>query len=280
MRGAGPGFEMRYNRGFMADAHDSHILVERRPDGVAWVTLNRPDARNALSRQVNLDLAALAADLGRDPDVRAVVLTGAGDKAFCAGADLKERKGVIAGQTGPYIDAISGAINAWARMPKATLAVLNGHAFGGGMELALACDFRVAVDDAQMALTEVRLGIMPGAGGTQRLPRLIGVARAKELILLGRRIDARRALEIGLLMQISPRERLRADAEAVVAELAACAPRSVEMAKQAIDRGMEVGIDEGLRIERACYDVTLFTEDRNEGLRAFAEKRPPRYTGR
>ena len=259
---------------------EQQVLVERRDDGAVWVTLNRPEARNALSRQVNLELAELAADLGRDRDVRAVVLTGAGDKAFCAGADLKERKGVSAAQSGPYIDAISGAIDAWARMPKPTLAVLNGHAFGGGMELMLACDLRMAVDGALMALTEVRLGIMPGAGGTQRLPRLIGAARAKELILLGRRIDAQRALDIGLVMQVSPRERLREDAEAVVAELTGCAPRSVEMAKQAIDRGSEVGIDEGLRIERACYDVTLFTEDRDEGLRAFAEKRPPRYTGR
>ncbi len=260
--------------------HTSHILVERWEDGVAWVTLNRPEALNALSRQVNLDLAQLADELGRDRDVRAVVLTGAGDKAFCAGADLKERKGVSADETGSYVDAISGAINAWARLPKATLAVLNGHAFGGGMELALACDMRIAVDEAQLGLTEVRLGIIPGAGGTQRLPRLIGAARAKELILLGQRISAARAHEIGLVMQVSPRARLREDAEAILAKLAGCAPRSLEMAKQAIDRGGEVGIDEGLRIERACYDVTLFTEDRNEGLRAFAEKRPPRYTGR
>ena len=148
------------------------------------------------------------------------------------------------------------------------------------MELALACDMRIAVDEAQLGLTEVRLGIIPGAGGTQRLPRLIGAARAKELILLGRRISAARAHEIGLVMQVSPRARLREDAEAILAELSGCAPRSLEMAKQAIDRGCEIGIDEGLRIERACYDVTLFTEDRNEGLRAFAEKRPPRYTGR
>jgi methylglutaconyl-CoA hydratase len=257
-----------------------HIRVERRADGVVWVTLNRPDALNALSRQVNQDLARLAAELGSDRSVRAVALTGAGDKAFCAGADLKERKGVSAEDTGAYVDAISGAIDAWARLPKATIAVMNGHAFGGGMELALACDLRLAVEGAQMGLTEVRLGIIPGAGGTQRLPRLIGVARAKELVLLGRRIDAARAYEIGLVMQVSPRSRLQQDADAVLAELAGCAPRSVEMAKQAIDRGVEVGIDEGLRIERACYDVTLFTEDRNEGLRAFAEKRPPRYTGR
>ncbi|WP_428262845.1 enoyl-CoA hydratase-related protein [Haliangium sp.] len=257
-----------------------HLQVERDPDGVAWVTIDRPEARNALSRPLNLDLTRLAGALGADPDVRAVVLTGSGDKAFCAGADLKERKGVSAADTGAYVDAISGAINAWARLPRPTLALMNGSAFGGGMELALACDFRIAVEGAQMALTEVRLGIMPGAGGTQRLPRLIGVARAKELILLGRRIDAARALEIGLVMQVAAREGLRDAAAAVLAELAGCAPRSVEMSKQAIERGIEVGIDEGLRIERACYEVTLFTEDRNEGLRAFAEKRSPRYTGR
>lgn len=258
----------------------SPIQVERRGGGIVWVTLNRPDARNALSREVNLGLIELARELGEDRDVRAVVLTGAGDKAFCAGADLKERKGVAANQARPYIDAISGAINAWATMPKATLAVLNGSAYGGGLELALACDFRIAVDTAELGLTEVRLGIMPGAGGTQRLPRLIGVARAKELIMLGRRIDAARALEIGLIMQMAPRERLNLDASTIIAELSSCAPRSIEMAKAAIDRGIDVGIDEGLRIERACYDVTLVTEDRDEGLRAFAEKRPPQYRGR
>lgn len=255
------------------------ILVERRDDGAVWVTLNRPEARNALSRQVNLELAELALKLGDDPSVRVVLITGAGDKAFCAGADLKERKGVTADQTKPYVDAISRAINRWANMPKPTIGVINGYAFGGGTELALACDLRVASDSAQFGLTEVRLGIMPGAGGTQRLTRLVGVARAKELILLGRRIDARRALDIGLVMQVVPADELRDAAELVVTEILGCAPRSVEMAKAAIDRGVDVGIDEGLRIERACYDVTLFTEDRDEGLKAFAEKRPPRYKG-
>jgi methylglutaconyl-CoA hydratase len=255
------------------------ILVDRRADGVVWVTLDRPEAHNALSRQVNLDLADLAHDLGKDAAVRVVLITGAGEQAFCAGADLKERKGVSADQTGPYVHAISRAIHAWGAMPRPTIAVVNGYAFGGGMELALACDFRIASRRAQFGLTEVRLGIMPGAGGTQRLPRLIGVARAKELILLGRRIDAQRALDIGLVMELCPPEELRERADALAAELLGCAPRSVAMAKDAIDRGIDERIDEGLRIERACYEVTLFTEDRNEGLRAFAEKRPPRYKG-
>ncbi|MCP4443869.1 MAG: enoyl-CoA hydratase [Myxococcales bacterium] len=257
----------------------SNLLVEMK-NGVAHVTLNRPAARNALSKATNEELTELAAKLGGNQEVRAVALRGAGDKSFCAGADLKERKGVAPEETGPYVDAISGAINAWARIPQPTIAVVNGFAFGGGMELAIACDLRIASENAQFGLTEVRLGIMPGAGGTQRLPRLIGVANAKELILLGSRIDAARALRLGLVLDVVPYAELDARVGAMLSDLALCAPRSTCMAKRAIDRGIEVGIDEGLRIERDCYEVTLFTEDRNEGLRAFAEKRPPKYTGR
>ena len=249
-------------------------------DHVAWVTLARPEARNALSRAVNVELAAIAARLGADDEVRVVVLTGAGDQAFCAGADLKERKGIPAAESQPFIDAISGAIDAWARLPKPTLCALNGSAYGGGLELALACDLRIAVDDAELGLTEVRLGIMPGAGGTQRLPRLIGVAAAKELILLGRRITATRAQALGLVIAAVPRADLRAAIDGLLAELAGCAPRSLAMAKAAIDRGVDLPIDEALRIERQCYDVTLFSADRDEGLLAFAERRPPRFTGR
>jgi methylglutaconyl-CoA hydratase len=242
----------------MSESSD-HVRVERTEGGAAWVTLNRADARNALSRAVNLELVRIARELGDDPAVRAIVLIGAGDQAFCAGADLKERKGVPAAQAKPYIDAISGAIDAWARIPKPTIAAMNGSAYGGGLELALACDFRICVQTAEMGLTEVRLGIMPGAGGTQRLPRLIGAAAAKEMILLGRRVSAVRALEIGLVSAAVSAADLRATVEAMLAELAACAPRSVAMAKAAIDRGIDVGIDEGLRIERQCYDVTLFS---------------------
>jgi methylglutaconyl-CoA hydratase len=264
----------------MSEPVSSSILVERAAGGAVWVTLNRPDARNALSKAVNLELARLARELSDDPDVRAVVLTGAGDAAFCAGADLKERKGVPAAQAKPYIDAIGGGIDAWAHIAKPTICALNGSAYGGGLELALACDFRIAVSTAEVGLTEVKLGIMPGAGGTQRLPRLIGAAAAKEMILLGRRIGAERALAIGLVSAVVAPGALRSAVDAMLGELDACAPRSVAMAKAAIDRGIDVGIDEGLRIERQCYDVTLFSEDRDEGLRAFAEKRPPRFTGR
>jgi enoyl-CoA hydratase/carnithine racemase len=262
------------------DAADpTEVLFERR-GGVAWVTLNRPAARNALSRAVNLRLADLAQDLDHDEDTRVIEITGAGDHAFCAGADLRERRGVPAAEAAPYINAIGNAINFWADIRKPTIAAMNGAAFGGGLELAMACDFRVLVEDAVVGLTEVRLGIMPGAGGTQRLPRLIGEARAKEMILLGRRITAARALEIGLVHQVVPRPGLVAAVDGLVAELAACAPLSVQQAKTAIELGFGKPMIEALELERQLYDVTLFSEDRDEGLAAFAAGRPPVFRGR
>ncbi len=257
----------------------SDVLVEKRGT-TAWVTLNRPAVRNALSRDVNNRLSELALELAQDESVRAFVITGAGDRAFCAGADLKERRGVPAAESGSYINAIAGAINSWADLRKPTIAAMNGSAYGGGLELALACDFRILVEGAEVGLTEVRLGIMPGAGGTQRLPRIIGEARAKEMILLGRRISAARALEIGLVSQVVPHAGLVAAVEALLAALEGCAPLSVQQAKAAIERGFGRPIDEALELERQLYDVTLYSEDRDEGLAAFAEGRPPRYQGR
>ena len=256
----------------------SEIVVEKR-NGVAWVTLNRPEAMNALSRSVNHQLGELEAELDHDEEVRAIVITGTGDKAFCAGADLKERRGVSAEDSGSYINAIASAINDWGALRKPTIAAMNGSAFGGGLELAMACDFRIGVEGSEVGLTEVRLGIMPGAGGTQRLPRLVGEARAKELIMLGRRISIRRALEIGLVHQVVPRAQLTAAVEMVLTELAGCAPLSVLHAKSAIERGYGLPLEQALEIERQCYDVTLFSEDRNEGLAAFAAKRPPSFQG-
>ncbi len=257
----------------------SEILVEQQ-GSVMWVTLNRPDVRNALSRAVNLRMQDIAAEMLDREDVHAVVLTGAGEKAFCAGADLKERRGVPAAESASFINAIAGAIGSWGELRKPTICMMNGSAYGGGLELAMACDFRILVDGAEVGLTEVKLGIMPGAGGTQRLPRLVGEARAKELILLGRRVPAARALEIGLVHQVVSKDKLKPTVEGLLAELAGCAPLSVAQAKSAIERGYGKPLGEALGIERECYDVTLFSEDRDEGLAAFAEGRPPRYKGR
>ena len=253
-------------------------IVTELSGGTFWITLNRPDARNALSRAVNLELAQIAGNV--PSEARAVVITGAGEKAFCAGADLKERKGVPASESGPYINAIAGAINAVGAMKKPTICMMNGSAYGGGLELALACDFRILVEGAEVGLTEVKLGIMPGAGGTVRLTRLVGEARAKEMILLGRRVHAADALRFGVVNQVVPRAGLRAAADALLAELSACAPLSVTQAKAAIEGGHALAVDAALAFERTCYDVTLFSEDRNEGLAAFAEGRAPQYKGR
>jgi len=255
------------------------LVVEYR-DTIVWVTLNRPAVRNALSRDLNVELEELTRELNERTDLRAAVITGAGDKAFCAGADLKERRGVPAEETAPYLNAIAGAIFGWAQLRIPTICAMNGSAYGGGLELALACDFRLLVEGAEVGLTEVKLGIMPGAGGTQQLPRLIGEARAKELILLGRRVSAARALEIGLVHQVVPAGGLTAAVEAMLAELAGCAPISVQAAKAAIERGYGKPLAEGLEIEHQQYQRTLFSEDRNEGLAAFAAGRPPVYRGR
>jgi len=257
----------------------SVILVEKQ--GVAaWVTLNRPDALNALSGELLRALEEAAGELGADPSVRLVAFTGAGDRAFSAGADLKERRGMTEAQTRERIDLINRCFTSIARLPKLTVAAINGGAFGGGLELALSCDVRIAVSTAKLGLTEVTLGIMPGAGGTQRLARAVGAARAKEMILLGRRIDAARAQEIGLVADVVPPGGLAEAVARLADEVTGAAPISVAVAKEAIDRGLDVALDEGLVIERQCYEATLATEDRNEGLRAFAEKRPPRYQGK
>ena len=257
----------------------AEILVEEQ-NGVVWVTLNRPDVRNALSRAVNLQLQEIAVGFEQRDDVRLVVLTGAGDKAFCAGADLKERKGVAAADTGPYLNAIAGAIERWGDIKQPTLCLMNGSAYGGGLEIAMACDFRILVEGAEVGLTEVRLGIMPGAGGTVRMPRLIGEARAKELIMTGKRISAARAHEIGLVNQVVARDQLRAAGDAFSAQILECAPLSVMSAKSAIERSYGRTISDALEIERECYERTLYSEDRDEGLAAFAEGRKPRYQGR
>jgi enoyl-CoA hydratase len=243
------------------------------------LTLNRPEALNALSFAIVRQISEAFDDVANSKS-RALIVTGAGDKAFCAGADIKELRNrtLMAQKRGAQLgQAIFAKLDT---LPMPSVAVINGYAFGGGLELALACTFRLATRNAKMGLPEIKLGLIPGYGGTQRLPRLIGVPRAKEMIMLGRRIPASMALEYGLVNQVAPASGLRAAVDGILAELAGCAPLSVTVAKQAIQRGIEVSIDQGVQIERDLYELTLSTDDRNEGLAAFAEKRPPRFTGR
>ncbi len=258
------------------------LVVERRRQAV-FVTLNRPDAANALSRRLVAELTGLCADLAREiaggADIRLLVLTGAGPRAFSAGADLKERRGWTLDDTRLFLGEINALMNAVAVFPRPTIAAINGSAFGGGFELALACDVRIAAETAEMGLTEVRLGIIPGAGGTQRLARVAGVAVAKELTLTGRRIGAARARELGIVTEVVPPAELPAAAARWAGEIGSAAPLALAAAKRAIDEGIALPLHEGLAIERARYEEVLVTDDRNEGLAAFAEKRPPVYKG-
>ncbi|MDZ4697237.1 MAG: enoyl-CoA hydratase-related protein [Deltaproteobacteria bacterium] len=249
-------------------------------DHVATLTFNRPAARNALSRGlVEGSLSALE-QLTGNPDVRCLVVTGAGDAAFCAGADLKERRGMDSAATEAFLDRLCMLCDGFAAFPKPVIAAINGAAFGGGLELALACDIRIAVSGAQMGLPEVTLGIFPGAGGTQRLARICGVGVAKGLILTGRRIDADEAMRLGVIHAVSAPQQLAAELSRWTQSIVDAAPLAVSQAKFAIDAGLSVDPAEGFRIARAAYRVVLHSADRNEGLAAFAEKRKPTYQGK
>jgi enoyl-CoA hydratase/carnithine racemase len=248
---------------------------------VAVLTLDREARMNALSRATILALGRYGRELAVDPSIDAIVVTGAGDKAFCAGADLKERQGMSENDVRVQVGLYRTELGPLDRSPKPVVAAINGVAFGGGLELALVCDLRVAAPHALLALPETTLGIIPGAGGTQRLPRIVGEARAKELILLGRKLDAREALAWGLVNRISPEgTSVLEDTLAWLAPVAGGAPIALGAALGAIDASFEVPLERGLEIERVRYDECLRSEDRLEALRAFAEKRKPVFAGK
>jgi enoyl-CoA hydratase len=265
---------------FPPDVPDRPELVSLQREGdLAWLTIERPDVMNCLSfptlRRMRLLLAEVAADLA----IRCVLITGAGEKAFCAGADLKERRTMPAARVPDFVRNIRRTMDDVEALPQPTIGVINGFAFGGGTELLLACDLRVCAPHALLGLTETTLAIIPGAGGTQRLPRLVGKSRAKDLILTGRRIDAAEAERMGLVNRVAPAGGLREAALELARTIAANGPVAVRAAKAAIDRGSELPLAEGLAVEAACYERVLPTQDRLEALAAFAEKRPPRYVG-
>jgi enoyl-CoA hydratase/carnithine racemase len=254
------------------------LLVEQQQH-VAHVTLNRPTALNALNTSLRRDLKQCFTDLQADPDVRLVVITGAG-RAFCAGADIKEWR-----EPSSVVEDRQDRLrlNFWEAMSRCEspiIAAINGYALGGGCELAMCCDMRIASDQAQLGLTEVTLGIIPGGGGTQRLPRLIGWGKALELILTGKRIDAHEALRLGLVEQVVPHDQLKAAVEDLAQTIISRAPLAIKYAKEAIVRGMELPLTEGLKVEAELYMLLRTTEDRMEGARAFQEKRPPQFKGR
>ncbi len=259
---------------------DTPLLIVEEKNQAAVLTLNRPKVMNCL----NFDLLFAVRDqieaLQFRSDIRSVIITGEGERAFCAGADLKERAGLTQDEVKKFILTIRNLLTAIQNLPIPVIAGVNGIALGGGTEVALASDIRIASDTATMGLTETRLAIIPGGGGTQRLPRIVGVAKAKELIFTGRRVGAAEALNIGLVNQVTAPDKLMDACLEMAAMIAETGPIAVEMAKYAIDKGIETDLATGLAIESNAYRVTIPTEDRTEGLTAFREKRKPVYKGR
>jgi enoyl-CoA hydratase len=247
--------------------------------GIARITLNRPEARNAIDSRMRSELTGAVHSAGSDPSVRGLILRGAGDKAFCAGADIKEFTPPASlvdareERTGPkWTDAIAAC-------PKPTVAAVHGYCLGGGLEIALACDIRIATGDAVFGLPEVRRAILPGAGGTQRLPRVVGLGPALRMILTGEHIGAAEALRIGLVGEVVPNGDLDAAADRLADALRRTGPRAVAYAKEAVMRGLELPLSEGLRLEGELSALLTTTQDRAEGAAAFKERRDPVYTG-
>jgi enoyl-CoA hydratase len=256
-----------------------NLLVETR-DGVSFVTVNRPAKLNALNGATIAELDAAFAAAGADAYVRGVILTGAGEKAFVAGADIAElatrspsegRELALRGQE--VLGRIEG-------LGKPVIAAINGFALGGGCELALACHLRIAAENARLGTPEVKLGLMCGYGGTQRLPRLVGRGRALELLLTGEMIDAAEALRIGLVNRVVPHEALLAEAEALLRKMLANGPLSLRFSLEAVGSGLGLPLDQALQLEATLFGLLCASEDKGEGTAAFLEKRPPRFQGK
>lgn len=264
---------------------DSHCLslknvLYERKGGIAYVTLNRPKVLNALNTPTWADLRTAFEAARDDSDVRGVILTGAGDKAFIAGADIGELAKVSAVEAEQSSRFGQEVLNLIENLGKPVVAAINGFALGGGCETAMACTIRLAVEDAKFGQPEVKLGLLPGGGGTQRLPRLVGKGRALELILSGEMISASEAYRIGLVNKVVPHADLIPHAEEILKQITANAPIAVKYALEATNRGMQTSQDEGLLLEAAYFGLCAATEDKSEGTAAFLEKRTPQFHGR
>lgn len=249
-------------------------------DNIAWITLNRPDAMNALNTAVREALPRAIRAAEADPTVRVLVLRGAGDRAFCAGADIKEFVEVPSPPDYRQQRVHDSWIAAFDQARKPIVASIHGICLGGGLEVALACDIRIAAEDALIGLPETGLGIMTGVGGSQRLPRVVGLGVALDMMLTGERISAARAREIGLVTRVVPRAELHAATAKLAAHLAARPPMAMAFAKEAVRSALDLPLRDGMRLEVDLLTLLLNTEDRLEAARAFREKRPPNFTGR
>jgi enoyl-CoA hydratase len=256
-----------------------NIMYEKK-GAIAYVTVNRPKVLNALNMATMEELRSAFSAIKNDPEVRVAILTGAGEKAFIAGADIGElaRNDAVAGKE--YTHRGQSVLELIENLGKPVIACINGFALGGGCELAMACTMRLASENAKLGQPEVKLGIIPGYGGTQRLPRLVGKGLAMQLVLAGEMITAQEAMRIGLVNEVTPQPELISRAEAIAHKIAANAPLAVQYAMEAVNRGMEMTLAEGLYLEATLFGVCCATEDKNEGTKAFLEKRAPSFKGR
>jgi enoyl-CoA hydratase len=257
-----------------------YLLIDR-DEGIAVITINRPDKYNALNEEVVAEISSAMDELAADDEVRVVIFIGAGEKAFVSGADIGVLQEFATSKAGfAHSQRGQAVMNKVENLPKPVIAAVNGYALGGGLELAMACDVRLASENARMGQTEVVIGVGMGYGGSQRLPRLVGKGMAKLMVLTGQMIDAQEALRIGLVQKVVPQAELLSEAKALAKQMAANAPGSLAAAKEAVNMGLEVDLRTGLYIESLKFGSLCPTEDYREGTTAFMEKRKPVYKGR
>lgn len=257
----------------------TNILL-RKENNIAYITINREEALNCFNYDTLHQLQQVVDAISIDPAVKVIIFTGAGDRSFSAGADLKERKTLKESDVRRNVKAIRDVFNNIANLPQPTIAAVNGYAFGGGFELMIACDFSIAAEGVKMGLTETSWAIIPGAGGTQRLPRLVGEMRAKELIFTARKFTAEEGVQLGVVLKVVQIENLLNSCEQLANEIMKNGPVAIKQAKYAITQGMNTDLQTGLAIESKAYELTIPTEDRMEALLAFSEKRNPVFLGK
>lgn len=257
----------------------SKVLIKIE-DAIAYVTINREKVLNCFDYETLCELRNIVETIHLEPEIRVVIFTGAGERAFSTGADLKERKSLNEIEVRRNVKVIRDVFQSIASLPQPTIAAVNGFALGGGFEFMLSCDFRIATKNAQMGLTETSWGIIPGAGGTQRLPRLIGEMKAKELIFTARKITSQEAFELGIILHVVEQSELRQFCYDLASRIMTNAPVAIKQAKYAITQGANTDLQTGLEIESKAYEITIPTNDRLEALTAFHEKRKPIFTGK
>lgn len=264
----------------MSEGKTYQDIIVKKEEGTGWITLNRPHRLNTMTLDMMNEFLSALGDFESDKEVRCIVVTGAGEKAFSAGADVTSFTGITPSTA---VDASLRGHELTARIEglgKPVIACINGYALGGGLELSLACDFRIASESAQLGATEIRLGLMPGWGGTQRLARIVGIAKAKELIMLGDRITAEEAHKIGLVTKVVPRDKLIEETKTFAKQFVEGPPIALKCAKQALNYASQVPLDIGLKFESEAFGIVLSTKDVMEGVSAFMSKRKPEFKGK